>query len=101
MKNRSPLEDSSQLSKLMNDHGLAGSGSAGQSGDVQGLSQRTTAAEESVEELAETDQDYEAEVEIGVEDAADHPERPVPIRRSWVLHTKGLTGRRHQGRCCA
>ncbi len=56
------------------------SDSAGQSGDAQGLSQIADVDEESVEELAETDQAYEAEVLEGVEDAGDHPERPVQTR---------------------
>ena len=56
------------------------SDSAGQSGDAQGLSQIADVEEESVEELAETDQAYEAEVLEGVEDAGDHPERPVQTR---------------------
>jgi hypothetical protein len=54
-----------------------GSDSAGQSGDTQGLSQEADAADESVEELAETDQPYGAGIVEGVEDAEDHPERPV------------------------
>ena len=57
-----------------------GSDSAGQSGDAQGLSNIADADEESVEELAETDQEYEAEAVEGVEDAGDHPERPVRTR---------------------
>ena len=57
--------------------GQVGSDSAGQSGDTQGLSETADAAGESVEELADTDQAYEAEAVSGVEDAADHPERPV------------------------
>jgi hypothetical protein len=57
-----------------------GSDSAGQSGDAQGLSQIADADEESVRELAETDQIYEAEAVEGLEDAADHPERPVHTR---------------------
>jgi len=59
--------------------------SAGQSGDAQGLSQSSGAAEESVKELAEADQTYEADVELGVEDAADHTECPVPIREGSGL----------------
>lgn len=55
----------------------AGPGSAGQSGDTQGLSRIVEDAEESVEELVEDGQAFEAEVVEGVEDAADHPERPV------------------------
>jgi len=51
--------------------------SAGQSGDPQGLSDIEDSNEEGVEELAETDQAFEASVLDGVEDAADHPERPT------------------------
>jgi hypothetical protein len=51
--------------------------SAGQSGGIQGLSPTAEAASESVEELAATDQALEAETVAGVEDAADHPERPA------------------------
>jgi len=59
------------------DSGQVGSESGGQSGDAQGLAPDTEAADESVEELAEDDQAYEAEVIEGVEDAGNHPERPV------------------------
>ena len=57
--------------------GQLGPDSGGQSGDTQGLSQIADAADESVEELADTGQAYEAEVIEGVESAADHPEEPV------------------------
>ena len=57
--------------------GPRGSESGGQSGDTQGLSPDTEAADESVEELAEDDQAYEAGVIEGVEGAGNHPERPV------------------------
>jgi hypothetical protein len=50
---------------------------AGQSGGSQGLSQQAESASESVEELADSGQALEADVIAGVEDAADHPERPV------------------------
>jgi hypothetical protein len=63
--------------ELGTDPGQVGSESAGQSGDPQGLSQVADAADESVEELADTGQAFEAEVIEGVEDAADHPEQPV------------------------
>ena len=43
----------------------------GQSGDTQGLSKREVADSESVEELAEEGQGFEAEVIEGVEDAPD------------------------------
>jgi hypothetical protein len=48
-----------------------GPGSAGQSGDTQGLSDLAEAGAESVEELAEEGQSFEAEVINGVENAPD------------------------------
>jgi hypothetical protein len=48
-----------------------GAGSGGQSGDTQGLSERESVDSESVTELAEEGQDYEAEVVSGVENAKD------------------------------
>jgi hypothetical protein len=58
--------------------GQGGGDSGGQAGDTQGLSQATSASEETVEELAGAGQDYEAGIQEGIEDAADHPEKPVP-----------------------
>ncbi len=52
----------------------------GQSGDTQGLSDVAEAADESVEELVDEGQAFEAEVIEGVEDAGDHPEQPVRVR---------------------
>jgi hypothetical protein len=63
--------------ELGNDPGQVGPDSAGQSGDPQRLSRIADATDESVEELADTDQALEAATVVGVEDAADHPERPV------------------------
>jgi hypothetical protein len=48
-----------------------GTGSAGQSGDTQGLSDRAEAGPLSVEELLEEGQSFEAEAIGGVEDAPD------------------------------
>jgi hypothetical protein len=48
-----------------------GPGSAGQSGDTQGLSDIEEAGAESVEELVEEGQFFEAEVIAGVENAPD------------------------------
>ena len=48
-----------------------GPGSAGQSGDTQGLSDVEEAGSESVEELVEEGQSFEAEVISGVENAPD------------------------------
>ena len=69
--------NAARLDELGRDPRQVGSNSAGQSGDSQGLSIVPDANEESVEELADTDQAFEAEVVEGVEDAADHPERPA------------------------
>jgi hypothetical protein len=55
----------------------AGPDTGGQSGDTQGFSSIADAADESVEELADTGQAYEAGVVDGIEDAANHPEQPV------------------------
>ena len=48
-----------------------GPGSAGQSGDTQGLPDVAEAGSESVEELVEEGQSFEAGVIAGVEDAPD------------------------------
>jgi len=48
-----------------------GPASAGQSGDTQGLSDVAEASSESVEELVEEGQSFEAEVISGVENAPD------------------------------
>jgi hypothetical protein len=77
MSTRSLRDNEAQFDELGSDPGQVGSDSAGQSGDTQGLSQDPDAADESVEELADTDQAYEAGIVEGVEDADDHPERPV------------------------
>jgi hypothetical protein len=80
MKKRKLRNDEVPFDELGTDAEEAASDSAGQSGDAEGLSQIAEADEESVAELAETDQEYEAEVVEGVEDAGDHPERPVRTR---------------------
>jgi hypothetical protein len=54
-----------------------GSASGGQSGDTQGLSRREDVDSESVTELAEEGQDYEAGVVSGVENARDPDEGEV------------------------
>lgn len=66
-----------QADEIGNDPGETGADSGGQSGDTQGLSSIAEDAEESVQELAESGQAYEAEIIAGIEDAADHPERPA------------------------
>lgn len=57
--------------------------SAGQSGDAQRLSIVEDAKNESVEELVEEEQAFEASAVDGVEDAADHPERPVHTHNEY------------------
>ena len=72
-----PRNLDAQLDDLETNPEQAGTHSAGQSGDTQGLSHAAEAADESVEELIESGQAFEAEVIEGVEDAADHPEQPT------------------------
>jgi hypothetical protein len=66
-----------ELVELDADSEQVDSESGGQSGDTQGLAQDGEAANQSVKQLAEDDQPYEAGVVEGVEDAGNHPERPV------------------------
>ncbi|MGO9269731.1 MAG: hypothetical protein ACLQOO_05660 [Terriglobia bacterium] len=82
MATRKSRNDDEQLDELGSEAEETASDSAGQSGDAQGLSQIADADEESVGELAETDQAYEAGVVEGLEDAANHPERPVHTREN-------------------
>jgi hypothetical protein len=70
-------DEQAQPDEPGNDPGQVGPDSAGQSGDSQRLSSIADAADESVQELADSDQALEAGIVDGVEDAADHPERPV------------------------
>jgi len=63
-------------SVVVEEKGL-GSGTGGQSGDIQQLSNIASADSESVQELAEEGQAYEAEVVRGVENAPDADEAEV------------------------
>lgn len=65
------------MDEIENRTNETGTDSAGQSGDTQQLSTVEDAANESVEELTDEEQSIEAATVEGVEDAADHPERPV------------------------
>ena len=76
-------DNEAQLDELGTDPGQVGPDSAGQSGDPQGLSSVEDASDESVEELADTDQALEAEAVQGVEDAADRPEKPVRTHQDY------------------
>jgi hypothetical protein len=69
--------------ELGSDPREVGSDSAGQSGDAQRLSTIEDADNESIEELAETDQALEAARVEGLEDAANHPERPVHTHEEY------------------
>jgi len=76
-------DDQAQLDELGDDPSQVGPRSAGQSGSSQGLSTEAEAQDESVEELADTDQAFESAVAEGVEDAANHPERPVHTHEEY------------------
>lgn len=65
------------------DPSQVGTGSAGQSVSAEGLSSDADATEDSVENLSDTDQAYEAAAVEGVEDAADHPERPTHTHEEY------------------
>ncbi|HKW18738.1 MAG TPA: hypothetical protein VJO35_14620 [Terriglobales bacterium] len=69
--------------ELGNDPRQVGAESAGQSGDPQRLSTTADMDNESVEELDDTDQAIEAARVDGLEDAADHPERPVHTHNEY------------------
>jgi hypothetical protein len=77
MIRRSRGDNQAQLDELGIGTGETGPESAGQSGDLQQLSSIEDMADQSVEELADSEQSLEAATLEGVEDAADHPERPV------------------------
>ena len=76
-------DNAARADELGDDPGQVGPQSAGQSGDPQRLSRVADANEASVEELADTDQALEAAAVEGVEDAADHPERPVHTHEEY------------------
>ena len=57
-----------------------GSGDAGQSGDLQGLSRRAVVDSESVAELVQEGQFHEAEAVAAVEDALDPDQGELRIR---------------------
>lgn len=77
-RSRKPAREKRQIirSVVIQEKGL-GSETGGQSGDIQGLSNIAGAGSESVQELAEEGQSYEAEVVRGVENAPDADEAEV------------------------
>ncbi len=69
---------SSRLSRVPSPPGRGlGEEAGGQAGDLQGLSREEDASNESVEELVEEGQAFEADVINGVENAPDADEGPV------------------------
>jgi hypothetical protein len=69
--------------ELGNDPAEVGPLSAGQSAGSLGLSDLPESNEDSVEGLSDTDQAVEAASVEGVEDAADHPERPTHTHEEY------------------
>lgn len=74
---RHPQGNEAAPDELGNDPREVGADSAGQSGDAQRLSTTEDTDNESVQELDNSDQALEAARVDGLEDAANHPERPV------------------------
>src|SRR5690242_16556722 len=72
-----------QLDELGSDPSEVGMNSAGQSASSLGLSAEPEATEDSVEDLSDTDQAVEAAAVEGIEDAADHPERPTHTHEEY------------------
>src|SRR5260370_20997415 len=70
-------DDEAALDELGNDPGQVGAESGGQSGSAQWLSSIEDANEESVEELSDTDQAYQADVGDRRSDASHHPHPPL------------------------
>lgn len=70
-KNRRPRGKSQNLATLRFEPKGLGANSSGQSGDLQGLSNAAGADSESVDELLEEGNAFEAEVVEGVENAPD------------------------------
>jgi hypothetical protein len=77
------VDEQAQLDEFGADPAEVGARSAGQSGSSQGLSEVADANEESVEELADTAQAFESAAVEGIEDAADHPERPTHTHEEY------------------
>lgn len=78
-----PQDDEARLDQLGNDPREVGPESAGQSASTEELSITEDQDNESVDELAETSQAIEAARVEGIEDAADHPERPVHTHNEY------------------
>ncbi|HLJ23284.1 MAG TPA: hypothetical protein VKT71_04190 [Candidatus Acidoferrales bacterium] len=79
-KKRGVRGRSQNTSPIAFDRAGFGAGAAGQSGSLQGLSNRAGADSESVDELLEEGNAFEAEVVEGVEDAPDADQGEVRTR---------------------
>jgi hypothetical protein len=87
-KSAAPSDIEAVLPDNLEDPGQLGPRSAGRSGDNQGLPREESSTTESVEELNDTDQGLEAGIVEGVEEAADHPEEPVPDPEKHYRHKR-------------
>ncbi len=76
-KKKSPRGKSQSVDTVSFEPKGLGARSGGQSGDLQGLSNVARAGSESVDELLEEGNAFEAELIKGVEDADDHDEAEV------------------------
>ena len=85
-RNAAPSNVDIVLPDNIPDPGQVGPRSAGRSGDNQGLPREELSTTESVEELNDTDQSLEAGIVEGIEEAADHPEEPVPDPEKHYRH---------------
>ncbi|MGO9897501.1 MAG: hypothetical protein ACLPX8_25205 [Bryobacteraceae bacterium] len=74
-------EENRTYSTVLSGERRVGQGSGGQSGDTQGLSDVAEAGSESVEELLEEGQSFEAEAVGGVENAPDPDVAEVHTRQ--------------------
>jgi transcription termination/antitermination protein NusA len=72
------------------DESPTGPDSAGQSGDVEGLSDEAEATSDSVEDLVESGQYYEAEVVAGIEDAPPADEAEVTTHERLATENENI-----------
>ena len=84
MARKKKASDSDDINLDRNETGL-GAESGGQSGDLQGLSRREDVDSESVDELLEEGQSWEASAISGVEDAEDEDGNPREVHTHEVL----------------
>ena len=77
---------------------FAGADSGGQSGDTMGLPEEAEASEESVEELAEEGQYYEAEVVDGVENVPPADEAEVTTHERPVVEGESVAEEEEPGK---